>query len=487
MSNTLLVLFRALAESLNDDGLFITGTATSGTSTTLVDTTEPGLYYTDADSSLLDRWFVYNELAGAIGRVDVGGLGGSSGTLTLTGGEFGDEGTATGDVSTTSVGGVGTLTDTRVSWVTNQWVGATATSETYTMVVTSNDSDTLTSTTDWSTDPGDSKAWTLSGVCPYILTSINPNVLKKAINRTLENMYAPHIWAPSLVADSDFSSDDVDSYWGDVGGATVAAVYNSNPAAYLDWALFGERVLQIAGTDTSGVKSDYFDVHADEQLLISVHMGVAGSSEVQVQLREQTSDDIVDYVTVTARALTEARFTYTWVTPITTTEDLAYIAFVLSQIETLWVASPVIVQSGNRRAYSAPSWFTRESQFLGAFYLPAGKEGQDDETYMALGHRSEPITGIRFLRSASALVPLHVEFEPNISRGPVFIECMRPFAELLTDSATTSADKNEVVGVAGKLIRDPEGASEYLGTMREAALTRVRSAPPIGEAGVRIR
>ncbi len=485
MSTTMLVLFRALAESLNDDGLFITGTATSGTSTTLVDTTEPGLYYTDADSSLLDRWFVYNELAGAIGRVDVGGLGGSSGTLTLTGGEFGDEGTADAAVSTDAT--AKTLTDTRVSWVTNQWVGALVTCNSQTMTVTSNTATVLTGTGGWSSDPGDGASWAMTGVCPYILSPINPVVLKKAINRTLENMYAPHIWAPSLVADSDFSSDDVDSYWGDIGGAAVAAVYNSNPVHYLDWALFGERVLQIAGTDTSGVKSDYFDVHADEQLLISVHMGVAGSSEVQVQLREQTSDDIVDYVTVTARALTEARFTYTWVTPTTTTEDLAYIAFVLSQIETLWVASPVIVQSGNRRAYSAPSWFTRESQFLGAFYLPAGKEGQDDETYMALGHRSEPITGIRFLRSASALVPLHVEFEPNISRGPVFIECMRPFAELLTDSATTSADKNEVVGVAGKLIRDPEGASEYLGTMRAAALTRVRPAPSIGEAGVRIR
>lgn len=84
----MLTLLRKLAERLyqgGDEGLpIVTGTATGGTTTTLVDDGEQGLKYSSADANEFDRWWVYNETGGDAGRVTEGGLAGSTGTLTIS-------------------------------------------------------------------------------------------------------------------------------------------------------------------------------------------------------------------------------------------------------------------------------------------------------------------------------------------------------------------------------------------------------------------
>ncbi len=85
---TLLVLVRDLAERLGHDSHFpVTGTATGGSTTTLVDagtTTPPGLVYSSGDANAYDRKWVYQEDDGETSRITEGGYAGGTGTLTIS-------------------------------------------------------------------------------------------------------------------------------------------------------------------------------------------------------------------------------------------------------------------------------------------------------------------------------------------------------------------------------------------------------------------
>ena len=85
---TLLVTMRDLAERLGRDSHFpVTGTATGGSTTTLVDagtTTPPGLVYSSGDANAYDRKWVYQEDDGETSRITEGGYAGGTGTLTIS-------------------------------------------------------------------------------------------------------------------------------------------------------------------------------------------------------------------------------------------------------------------------------------------------------------------------------------------------------------------------------------------------------------------
>lgn len=75
-------VLRELARRLEPDALWpVTGTATGGSTTTLVDTTE--LTYSSADANALDGKFVFNETQGETGRVTRGGYA-TDGTVTFS-------------------------------------------------------------------------------------------------------------------------------------------------------------------------------------------------------------------------------------------------------------------------------------------------------------------------------------------------------------------------------------------------------------------
>jgi hypothetical protein len=81
---TMLVMLRDLAERLYRESHWpVTGTATSGTTTTLVDTA--GLVYSSGDANQFDRKYAYIEFStGESSRVTEGGYAGGTGTLTLS-------------------------------------------------------------------------------------------------------------------------------------------------------------------------------------------------------------------------------------------------------------------------------------------------------------------------------------------------------------------------------------------------------------------
>jgi hypothetical protein len=81
---TMLVMLEDLAERLYRESHWpVTGTATSGTTTTLVDTA--GLVYSSGDDNQFDRKYAYIEFStGESSRVTEGGYAGGTGTLTLS-------------------------------------------------------------------------------------------------------------------------------------------------------------------------------------------------------------------------------------------------------------------------------------------------------------------------------------------------------------------------------------------------------------------
>jgi hypothetical protein len=80
----MLVMLRDLAERLYRESHWpVTGTATTGTTTTLVDTV--GLVYSSGDANQFDRKYAYIEFStGESSRVTEGGYAGGTGTLTLS-------------------------------------------------------------------------------------------------------------------------------------------------------------------------------------------------------------------------------------------------------------------------------------------------------------------------------------------------------------------------------------------------------------------
>ncbi len=482
MSTTMLVLLRTLAENLDDDGLFVTGTATSGTSATLVDTTEPGLYYSSGDANLFNRWFVYNELSGAIGRVTVGGLTGSSGTLALTGGEFGAEGTGTAAVSTTTAGGTGTLTDTRVSWVTNQWVGALCTCNTKVMTVTSNTAQTLTSTTDWDADPGDAAAWTLLGVCPYILTRDNPVILKKAINRTLESTYEPSFFPLSLhIVGNDCN---------DMEASTVATDYTDNTtdtgslAAESTIVFNGGQSLKVTCDDSTAAEYASLDsalgVQENQSLYAAVMCYVTSGDSATFRVYDVTGPATIEDMTSDEPSWVEL------VSQFSTPSDCEQIDvhMISDAVDDVTYWDDLQIWRGGESLYPCPSWLTRSGQMIDVRAFPQGTGGPaSDNDYRSNERASTPLDWHIEGEDTRGNDQFHLAV--TAGSGRPYIYALRPMAALSSDTATTNADRDTVLDLAADLVRDPVEGNKRLRTAATARLIAPREKSQI-RFGVRI-
>ncbi len=473
---TMLTLLRELAKAKRkEEGSAITGTATSGTSTTLVDTTEPELYYSNADANLFDRWFAYNELAGATGRVNRGGLAGSTGILTLTGGEFGAEGTATAAVSTTTAGGTGTLTDTRVSWATNQWVGATFTCNSQTMVVTSNTEQTATSTTDWSADPGDAASWTAFGVCPYILTKDDsPTDLKNAINYVLRHFYVPSFFPLSMhIVGNDAN---------DMEASTVATDYSKSASATLaadtTKVYNGAQSLKVtAGAATQYAYTANIPVNENQALYAAVRNAVDAGDSAEFRIIN------VDDSNATIENATNDEVT--WM-------ELVFQFQVPSGCERLqaWMISTDNTDVSNwddlqiwrsRGEYQGPSWLVRSSQMIDVRAFPSGTGGPSaDNDYRTNERMSYPLNWHIEREDMRGDSPLYLWVNAGGARP--YIYALRPLSELTSDSSITPADLDKVIDFALDLILDPERGRKRIADYKTAVLTAppTRVSPRVG-------
>lgn len=265
---------------------------------------------------------------------------------------------------------------------------------------------------------------------------LQPETLTGGINSVLRNTDAPHIWFPSLVTDSDFASNDV-ANWAEALATTTIAF--ATTAAEI---LFGERYLSIGTNATGeGVKSTAFKVTNNENLLVSTHVGFAGTTVgegISVSLYNETTSAATKTAgTVNERTLTEVRFREA----VPTTARSMSVRWTAAGATSIVfsVSPPVVVQSDRRRTYVTPSWFIRENQVRNVLAFQQGYASDVSDSYISLSEPARTVSDLNFYRSDRDANPLRVEF-CNYGDDPIGFEVMRPFSELSYDTATTNAD-----------------------------------------------
>jgi len=95
----------------------------------------------------------------------------------------------------------------------------------------------------------------------------------------------------------------------------------------------------------------------------------------------------------------------------------------------------------DQREFLLPTWITNEAQIGHVYYLPEGSAGPDE------GRMAEE-TQLRYLdtpRIRGSSGRFRIEFRGASIGRPLYLECLRPYAELSADADTTTADKDTVV------------------------------------------
>jgi hypothetical protein len=264
---------------------------------------------------------------------------------------------------------------------------------------------------------------------------LTPETLLRAINRVLRSTDAPHLWAPSLVDDSDMGENDL-TKWPAVGTPDTREFVTT--AANV---LFGPRALHIdtAAAATDGARSTAFNVHEDENLLVVLPVSVT-KGDMRVILYDVSNSAAIETVTgLNDDAWTQVRF----IENMPDNCEQAYLQFLADTVvdSGFYVSPHVIVQSDRRRAYDAPDWLLGESKVLNLLYQRQGYTAEADDAYVALSSEMVATVGLDFLHSARDIHPLRLEFTALTGLGPVYLECLRPFDELSYKTETTPCDR----------------------------------------------
>ncbi len=409
-SSTLLVLLQQLAHRLYDaEQRVVTGTASGGNTTTLIDdgtTALPGLVYSDGDDNAYDRRYIYNETNGEASNITVGGYAGSSGTLTIS------------PATTANASGH-----------------------------------------------------------PYIITGDHPQVLKNVINEALRNMYVPSFFPLSLhIATSDDNDMETAPATSFNANKTDATLTNESTIVK-----HGAQSLKVTASATAGYTHfGNFGVNEGEPLYVAIDCYVTITDNAFFTVYDASNG--LGIATATSDEEKWMELVVPFTVPSGCELIQSWAASTLNGDITYW-DNYHLWRSGEG-VYPGPSWLTKPSQMIDIRAFPQGAGGPGSLDYRVNERRSVPLHWEIENEDIRGNNPLELEVWCTGSRP--YIYAYRPLAELSTDSATTTADKDRVVAVAEKLIREPDKASEYLGTLRAAVLTAPRAKSQV-RYGVRIR
>ena len=288
-----------------------------------------------------------------------------------------------------------------------------------------------------------------------------PETVRDAVNGVLKKTDAPHLWAPSLVTDSDMGANALTN-WDAIGTPTTRAFVTTAAHVY-----FGPRSLHLADADTDeGAQTENFGVYDTESLLVSVLARVVLGTLNVILYRVTATAVAVKTVTLSLREpqFSEVRFRQA----VPSGMRQGRLHFVAPEDDCEFYISPhVIVQSDRRRSYAVPSWLVSESQVVELVQLPMGASADDDDSYIPLSSEFGSALGLSFIRSDRDANPLRIEFG-NPGNSPVYLLCKRPFAELSALTDTTSCDEEFVVAKAAAQILKNRGDDGWWLLEREA-------------------
>ncbi len=284
---------------------------------------------------------------------------------------------------------------------------------------------------------------------------LTPETVREKLNAVLRNTDSPHLWFPSLVADSDMSSNDLTNWDAVVVGASPTTREFVTSASNILW---GERALHLVTTELlSGAETEDFDVAKNEQMIVFVPVRVTtGSLSVILRRVTATAANLKTVTTLDERTFTDIFFRET----VPDGMKQASLQFLAATAASEFYISPhVIVQSDRRRAYVLPSWWTRSSQLVEMVAMDAHYSSDVADSYISLSEYQAALTGVDFIRSDRDANPLRAEFA-NYGSYPIGFRVMRPFAELTYDTAPTVCDKDYAVfKTISNILRDRTGAN----------------------------
>lgn len=454
----------ALAESAQD---VVTGIASDHTTTSLTDGID--LYYSSADATTYDRKFIYLEALGEQSRITEGGLS-TAGVFTLS--------PAVTDAPTVPAGSAAnvtttatTLTDTDETMTVNAWIGYTVYAGGQTLDVTSNTATVLTGTGGWSyggAGPG-AVVWTVG--TRYIVGDHRIQILRRAINTVLRNMYVPCFFPLSLHI---CTSDDNDM--------------ETDPAATFDATKVNAILTNDTGTVFNGNQSLLVAASSDGGY---THLGIVGVNEGEplyaaimcyVTTGDSATFRIIDVTNSNATIEDATSDEPKWmemVFPFTVPSGCERIhARVISDTAldgSRW--DDYQIWRAGQGVYPGPSWLTRPSQMnssdgFGIRAFPHGTGGPaSDNDYRTNERMSVPLRWHVEREDMRGDNPLHLWVEGTGGARP-YIYALRPLSELASDSAITPADKDKVIDLAADLIRNPEEGYKRLRDHVAATLAR---------------
>ena len=330
-----------------------------------------------------------------------------------------------------------TLTDTRQSWTTDQYVGATVTCKTETLVVTSNTATVLTGTGSWSGDPGNGESYTITyavmtAVEYEVHPTIHPTLINESTDRSLRKMLYRTTALPSLAADADMETSGTSS-WTAGAGATLA---KDTTAANI---FRGTQSLSVTADATGGDDEDAYAyqafnvVEGDTYFVHGIPRTSAAATECKLEAYDATNSAPIDSETHDEVAWQSLAFEFTIPSGC---KSLQVHLQTMTNSGVVYWDQVQLLRKADRR-YALPSWVTETWQVGRTVYQREGTERVAD------GRMVDEIAPVRWthIRAKKEGATVYIAPDPPFRNNvPIYVECLRHYTALSTDASTTDAD-----------------------------------------------
>jgi len=334
-----------------------------------------------------------------------------------------------------------TLTDARQAWEVNSFTGYVITCDSKTMTVTSNTATVLTGASWAASDPSDGNSYacvgsTAVGVTYEIHSILHPDRVEDCIDRALRKMDYETLALPSLMADADMEASGTTPY---TAGAGATLAKDTTAANVFRQA----QSLSITADATGGDDEDayayqtFLGVERDTYLVWAVARNSAAATTCKLSAYDATTGAEIESKTSGEMAF----------------QILAFQFELPADCEQFQIRLQTMTNSGvsywdqiqllriKQRRYALPSWVVDRRQVIKTVYQPQGAE-----LVAGAGRMPDECLGKRWhMYVEQEGNSIYVKPDPNFSKGLIFVRCLRPYAALSSDTATTTADLDWVV------------------------------------------
>ena len=297
----------------------------------------------------------------------------------------------------------------------------------------------------------------------YVITQDPPDDLHDAINETLRNDYVES-WFP-------LSMHVVQNDANDMEASTVATDYEIGTGAA---ALAIETAVVYSGSQSLEVTCDNANEYAALKSVIPVNedMMLHAAAMCSVTQGDDAAFrvwDVTNNVEIDSATSDEPAWMNLQPPVLTIPSGCEQIDLRLEGIGSDDVVywDEVQVWYDGLGVYPLPAYIQSPSQLLAVHAVPQGEVGPgDDNDYLTNEYSSRPLRW-----EWESKTPGSMRISVGCGDARPYLVTLRPRAELSTDSATTTANKDWVVAMAEMVIREPEEASRVLGDHKAAILT----------------